>query len=75
MVEKAAGGANSSATLESFSGYLIGQIESGSYASQKASWVGCVNVKTAQTCALQWYVLPLFRFISTFGVWSLMARC
>ena len=54
MVEKAAGGANSSATLSSFSKKLIAMIDTGTYASQKAGWVSCVNIKTAETCALQW---------------------
>lgn len=54
MVEKAAGGGNSTGTLESFSETLIARIDSGSYASQKASWVSCVNPKTASNCALSW---------------------
>ena len=54
MVEKAAGGPNSTATLDSFSQTLIARIDSGSYSSQKASWVTCVNPKTASNCALLW---------------------
>ena len=54
MVEKAAGGPNSTATINSFSETLIARIDSGSYSSQKASWVSCANPKTASTCALQW---------------------
>ena len=54
MVEKAAGGENSTATLESFSKTLIGRIDSGSYSSEKASWISCVNIKTASDCALEW---------------------
>lgn len=54
MVEKAAGGANSSTTLDNFSGQLIAEIDGGKFASQKAGWVSCANVNTAQACALQW---------------------
>ena len=54
MVEKAAGGPNSTATLNSFSAELIARIDTGAYSSQKAGWVSCANIKTAQTCALGW---------------------
>ena len=54
MVEKAAGGENSTATLDSFSSELITRIDSGEYSSEKASWVSCTNIKTAQACALAW---------------------
>lgn len=54
MVEKAAGGGNSTATLDSFSQTLIGRIDSGSYSSEKASWISCVNIETASDCAVGW---------------------
>ena len=54
MVEKAAGGSNSTTTVTNFSNKLIARIDSGAYASQKASWVNCVNVGTASQCALSW---------------------
>ncbi|KAG8529470.1 uncharacterized protein KY384_006107 [Bacidia gigantensis] len=54
MLEKAAGGGNTSATLSSFSATLIGRIDSGSYSGQKASWLSCSNIKTASACALAW---------------------
>ena len=55
MVEKDAGG-NSASVITSFSNKLITAINSGAYSSQKASWVTCNNIKTAQTCSLQWAV-------------------
>ena len=47
MVEKAAGGANTTAVLEAFAARLETQIDSGTYSSQKASWVQCANIQTA----------------------------
>lgn len=54
MLEKAAGGGNSSGTLTTFSDTLIARIDSGSYSSQKASWVSCVDITKASACALTW---------------------
>ncbi|KAL9131271.1 MAG: hypothetical protein Q9217_000758 [Psora testacea] len=54
MVEKAAGGGNSTGTLASFSETLIARTDSGSYSSQKASWVSCTDIRTAGDCALAW---------------------
>lgn len=54
MVEKAAGGSNSTATLTAFSNKLIAMIDTGSYSSQKAGWISCDNVATASQCALSW---------------------
>lgn len=54
MVEKAAGGANSTAVVEAFAGKLIARIDGGAYAGQKGGWVSCGDVATASTCALQW---------------------
>ncbi|KAL9597154.1 MAG: hypothetical protein Q9219_005320 [cf. Caloplaca sp. 3 TL-2023] len=53
MVEKDAGGYGS-AVVTSFANKLIGAIDSGAYASQKASWISCSNIKTASACALSW---------------------
>ncbi len=47
MVDKAAGGANTTTVLEAFAAKLEAQIDNGSYSSQKASWVKCANIKTA----------------------------
>lgn len=47
MVDKAAGGANTTAVLEAFAAKLEAEIDNGSYSSQKASWVQCANIKTA----------------------------
>lgn len=47
MVDKAAGGGNTTAVLEAFAAKLEAQIDNGSYSSQKASWVKCANIKTA----------------------------
>lgn len=47
MVEKAAGGTNTTAVLEAFASKLEARIDSGTYSSQKASWVQCANIKTA----------------------------
>lgn len=54
MVEKAAGGANTTAVLEAFSAVLVSRIEGGSYKTEAREWVGCVDVFEAETCALQW---------------------
>lgn len=53
MVEKDAGGYGA-AVITSFSNKLIAAIDSGAYASQKASWISCTNIKTASACALSW---------------------
>ena len=58
MVEKAAGGGNGTAVLESFGTYLIGEIDSGSYAAEKNGWVSCADIGNAEGCALEWYILP-----------------
>ena len=57
MVEKAAGGQNSTSTLDAFGGRLITAIDSGIYASQKSGWVACSDIGTAAACALEWYAL------------------
>lgn len=54
MVEKAAGGENSTATLDSFAGQLIVQIDNGTYSGDKDGWVSCVDISTAEDCALGW---------------------
>ena len=54
MVEKAAGGTNTTGTLDTFSQTLIARIDSGSYSTQKASWVSCADITTASDCALTW---------------------
>lgn len=54
MVEKLAGGGNSTATLDSFSSSLIADIDNGKYASQKADWISCSDISTASDCALEW---------------------
>ncbi|KAL8789910.1 MAG: hypothetical protein Q9195_006620 [Heterodermia aff. obscurata] len=56
MVEYDAGGGNTTAVLMAFAAKLEAAIDTGAYASQKASWVKCANVATAiqSTCALQW---------------------
>jgi len=46
MVEKAAGGHNTTTVLEAFAAKLEAQIDS-AYSSQKASWVKCANIETA----------------------------
>ncbi|KAI4253930.1 MAG: hypothetical protein L6R42_007390 [Xanthoria sp. 1 TBL-2021] len=53
MVEKDAGGYGA-AVITSFSNRLIAAIDSGAYATQKASWVSCTDVGTASACALSW---------------------
>ena len=54
MVEKIAGGQNSTTVVNSFAAALIKQIDSGTYASQKASWISCSDITTASACALKW---------------------
>ena len=57
MVEKLAGGENSTAILESFAGTLIREIDNGTYASAKDSWISCVDVSPAsgvEACAVEW---------------------
>lgn len=57
MVEKLAGGQNSTAVLESFAGSLIKEIDNGIYSSEKDSWVNCVDVTPAtgvEDCAVGW---------------------
>ncbi|KAG7009297.1 nuclease PA3 [Physcia stellaris] len=54
MVENDAGGGNTTAVLLAFASRLQAAIDTGAYASQKATWVSCVNVNTASACALQW---------------------
>ena len=54
MVEKAAGGQNSTAVVAAFAQSLISQIDNGAYTSEKNSWVSCADVHNAQNCALQW---------------------
>ncbi|KAL8800407.1 MAG: hypothetical protein Q9182_005209 [Xanthomendoza sp. 2 TL-2023] len=53
MVEKDAGGYGA-AVITSFSNKLIAAIDSGVYASQKASWITCTDIRTASACALNW---------------------
>lgn len=53
MVEKDAGGYGSAA-ITSFANKLITAIDSGAYASQRASWISCSDIKTASACALNW---------------------
>ncbi|KAK0517482.1 hypothetical protein JMJ35_000637 [Cladonia borealis] len=57
MVEKLAGGENSSSVLEAFAGGLIGEIDNGTYSSEKDSWISCVDVSPAsgvKGCAVEW---------------------
>ena len=57
MVEKLAGGENSTAVLESFAGSLITQIDNGTYSSEKAGWISCVDVTPStevEGCAVDW---------------------
>lgn len=54
MVEKAAGGAFSTARTNSFAATLVNDIESGDYADQKEGWVACVDITRASECALEW---------------------
>ena len=46
MVEKSAGG-NTDAVINSYATTLKARIDTGAYASSKASWVSCSNIKTA----------------------------
>ena len=53
MVEAAAGG--STATVyAAWAKTLIAEIDTGAYAADKASWISCADISTAQECALQW---------------------
>ena len=54
MVEKLAGGENSSETVGAFATSLIAEIDNGKYASQKADWISCSDITTASDCALEW---------------------
>lgn len=54
MVEKAAGGGNTTAILNAFASKLEARINTGAYKAQKSSWVACANIKTAAACALSW---------------------
>lgn len=57
MVEKLAGGENSTAVINSFAGSLIKEIDNGIYSSQKDDWVSCVDVTPStgvEDCALSW---------------------
>ena len=54
MVEKIAGGKNSTATIDSFAASLITQIDSGTYAGEKDDWVSCADITTASDCATVW---------------------
>lgn len=54
MVEKAAGGGNTTDTLDAFSATLIARIDSGTYSSEKADWTSCIDINTASDCALAW---------------------
>lgn len=57
MVEKLAGGENSTSVLEAFAGGLIEEIDNGTYSAEKDSWVSCVDVTPAsgvEGCAVEW---------------------
>ena len=57
MVEKLAGGENSTAVINSFAGSLIKEIDNGTFSSQKDDWVSCVDVTPAsgvEDCAVEW---------------------
>ena len=54
MVEEAAGGENTTETLDSFSQTLITRIDRGNYSHEKYSWVSCNDVNAASNCALAW---------------------
>lgn len=47
MVERAAGGENTTSVLESFASKLETRIDNGTYSSDKDSWVDCVDKSTA----------------------------
>ena len=53
MVEKLAGG-SAKTIATSFAKTLIQEIESGDYASEKDSWVSCMDPTNVETCATQW---------------------
>ena len=54
MVEKDAGGENSTSVVQGFAGKLIEAIDSGSYAGEKDGWVSCMDISTAEDCAVEW---------------------
>ena len=57
MVEKLAGGENSTSVLESFANSLITEIDNGTYTSSKDSWISCVDVtpsSAVEACAVEW---------------------
>ena len=47
MVEETAGGENTTSVLEAFAAKLEARIDNGSYSTQKASWVDCIDPSTA----------------------------
>ena len=53
IVEKTAGGPNSTAIVNNFSTSLTQKIKSGSFANT-TEWVSCVDVADPKTCALAW---------------------
>lgn len=54
MVEEAAGGRYSSATLESFSQALIKRIDDGGFDGDVQEWISCSDITRAAECALAW---------------------
>lgn len=54
MVEKAAGGGNTSAIVSAFAEKLINEIESGDYKDEAASWISCVDPSKVEDCATGW---------------------
>lgn len=54
MVEKLAGGPNSTQVVADFAQSLIDAIDTGEYASQKDGWVACADITRASDCALTW---------------------
>lgn len=53
MVEELAGGSTTS-VINSFAANLTAEINSGKFSSQKASWIACSDISTAEECALEW---------------------
>ena len=53
MITKLTGGTTLS-TAAKWATNLTERIQTGDYKSQAASWVSCIDVKTAQECALEW---------------------
>ena len=53
MVEKIAGGGTAK-SVASWSKTLIAEIETGTYASEKDSWISCVDPTKTEECALGW---------------------